>query len=197
MKKIIYLLTLSVLLISCNKSNDSDKATAMLAPSDLCAFLSTPLRSDMYSHDGQQNTQQLQCFGYSAIGDTTPEQWYFDLNSTATDNGTTVIQPTSMTGSGRWLFLYKVPSASKKQETFSGTTAGSGTYTVTFGTAYAVAPNIQANIINGAVTNTCRITSVSTTGFTVTANNTVNVLGLLPTFPTLNGAAIDVLVTQK
>lgn len=88
-------------------------------------------------------------------------------------------------------------TGTKKQETFSGTTNGSGIYTVTFGTAYTVAPNIQANIIGGTDTQLIKITSVSTTGFTVTVVNRVDVLGLLPSYVAVNGAAVDVLITQK
>lgn len=85
----------------------------------------------------------------------------------------------------------------KKQETFSGTSNASGLYTVTFANAYTVAPNIQANIINATDTQTLRITSVSTTGFTVLARNRTDTLGLLPTYSNVSGAAIDVVVTQK
>lgn len=89
------------------------------------------------------------------------------------------------------------PASLKHQETYSGTTSGSGTYTVTFPTAYVVAPNIQANIINATDTQSLRITSVSTTGFTVLARNRTDTLGLLPSYANLNGAAVDVVVTEK
>lgn len=90
-----------------------------------------------------------------------------------------------------------VISRSKKQETFSGTTNSSGNYTVTFGAAYSVAPNIQANIIGGTNTNLIKITSVSTTGFTVNVVNRTDVVGLLPSYANVNGAAVDVLITEK
>lgn len=85
----------------------------------------------------------------------------------------------------------------KRQETYSGSTNSSGVYTVTFSTAYSVAPNIQANIIGGSNTNLIKITSVSTTGFTVTVVNRVDVLGLLPTYSNVNGASVDVLINEK
>jgi len=85
----------------------------------------------------------------------------------------------------------------KRQETYSGTSNSSGNYTVTFGTAYSVAPNIQANIIGGTNTQTIKITSVSTTGFTVNVTNRNEVLGLLPTYTNVNGASVDVLITEK
>ncbi len=90
-----------------------------------------------------------------------------------------------------------IVTGGKRQEPYTGTTAGSGTYTVTYATAYSATPNIQFNINGGTVTNTARLTASSTTGFTITANNRVEIAGLLPTYPTLNGLVIDVLVTEK
>jgi len=87
--------------------------------------------------------------------------------------------------------------ADKRQETYSGTTSGSGTYTVVFSNAFSLAPNIQANIINGTDTQFTRITAISTTGFTVTARLRTDVLGLLPTYSNVSGAAVDVLITEK
>ena len=88
-------------------------------------------------------------------------------------------------------------TAGKRTETYSGTTNASGLYTVTFGTAYAAAPNIQANLINGADNQNLRITAISTTGFTVLARTRVDVIGLLPTWNNANGLAVDVLINEK
>lgn len=85
----------------------------------------------------------------------------------------------------------------KKQETFSVTTTAAGTYTVTFGAAYSVAPNIQANIINGTDTQNIRITSINTTGFAVLVRNRTDVVGLLPSYSNVNGATVDVVITEK
>lgn len=85
----------------------------------------------------------------------------------------------------------------KRQETYSGTTIAAGTYTVAFGTAYSVAPNIQANIINGTDSQNIRTTSITTTGFTVLVRNRVDVVGLLPTWGNVSGATVDILVTEK
>lgn len=85
----------------------------------------------------------------------------------------------------------------KLQETFSGATDSLGIYTVTFGTAYSVAPNIQANIIGGSNTNLLKITSITTTGFTVTVVNRVDQVGQLPSYAVVNGALVDVLITEK
>lgn len=85
----------------------------------------------------------------------------------------------------------------KRQETYSGTTSAGGTYTVTFGTPYSAAPNIQVNIINGTDSQNIRTTSITTTGFTVLVRNRVDVVGLLPTWNNVSGATVDILVTEK
>lgn len=90
-----------------------------------------------------------------------------------------------------------VISTAKRQETYSGTTDGSGNYTVTFGTSYSVTPNIQANIIGGSNTEFIKITSISTTGFTVNVTNRVDTAGLLPSFSNVSSASVDVLITEK
>lgn len=126
-------------------------------------------------------------------------------SSPITTSGTiTVNLPTTVTAGtyGRVsVDQYGRVTAGKRQETYSGTTSGSGTYSVTFGTAYSVAPNIQANIIGGTAKQFIVVT-VTTTGFTITAYqlNSVNLLGidvLLSTTATLNGSNIDVLITEK
>lgn len=85
----------------------------------------------------------------------------------------------------------------KRQESYSGTTNSSGQYTVVFSSSYSVTPNIQANIIGAPDNQNIRITSIGTTGFTVTVRNRVDVVGLLPTWSNVNGALVDVLITQK
>lgn len=94
-------------------------------------------------------------------------------------------------------------SSGKRAETYSGTTNSSGVYTVTFGTAYSVAPNIQASITNQGATNQyLRVSSVSTTGFTINAysfstNTLLGIVSLVSTTTNINGASVDVLVTEK
>lgn len=85
----------------------------------------------------------------------------------------------------------------KRQEAFSGTTNASGNYTITFSPAYSVAPNIQANIIGGTNTNLIKLGTPTTTGVTVNVVNRTDVIGLLPSYANVTGAAVDVLVTSK
>lgn len=87
--------------------------------------------------------------------------------------------------------------SSKRRETFSGTTNSSGIYSATFSPAYPAAPNIQANIIGATDTQNIRITAISSTGFTVTVRNRVDVIGLLPSWQNVNGANVDVSVIEK
>lgn len=88
--------------------------------------------------------------------------------------------------------------ADKRRETYSGTTNASGLYTVTFVTAFSVAPNIQLQPTNFSSDNQfARVTTISTTGFTVIARLRTDVLGLLPSFTNITGATVDVLITEK
>lgn len=93
-------------------------------------------------------------------------------------------------------------TALKRQETYSGSTNSSGDYTVTFGTAYSVPPNIQAQIIGGNSNQVLTVTSVSTTGFTVKVveKQTTTLLGIVVlqnSTANVNGANVDVLITEK
>lgn len=91
----------------------------------------------------------------------------------------------------------------KRIESYSGSTDGSGAYTVTFSTSYTVAPNVQASIPNQSATNQfVRVSSVSATGFTINvfARNSINLLGtdvLLFTTTNVSSATVDVLVVEK
>lgn len=88
-------------------------------------------------------------------------------------------------------------TSGKRMEVYSGVTNGSGAYTVVFSTAYTVTPNIQANIIGATDTQNLRITSITTTGFTILVRNRVDVVGLLPTWNNVTGATVDVLISEK
>lgn len=88
------------------------------------------------------------------------------------------------------------PPTAKRQETYSGTTNSSGNYTVTFATPHSVAPNIQVTLKGNDVKDVW-VTTVSTTGFTVNVQRRADVIGLLPSYSNVNGANVDVLITEK
>lgn len=87
----------------------------------------------------------------------------------------------------------------KRRETYSGVTNASGLLTVTFAQAFAVPPNVQANLIGNTTEQQCRIVSVSTTGCVIAAFQRVAVLTVaLSTATTpVSGAAVDLVVTEK
>lgn len=92
-------------------------------------------------------------------------------------------------------------SKTKRQETYSGTTDGSGNYTITFATAYSVAPNIQTSYIGGTALYRSIVT-VSTTGFTVNivsqnTNSLLGIVSLVSSTSNVSGASVDVLITEK
>lgn len=90
-----------------------------------------------------------------------------------------------------------IPAATKRQETYSGTTDASGNYTVTFGVAYSVAPNIQSLIVGGTTEQGISGVTISTTGFTIHVYQRSYLLGLAQNPTNVSGAAVDVIVTEK
>lgn len=88
---------------------------------------------------------------------------------------------------------------SKRVETYTGTSDGSGNYTVTYATAFSTTPDVQPQIqaSSSSDTRTVRITTSSTTGFTINVRNRTDVLGLLPTYANVSGASVGVLVTDR
>lgn len=86
---------------------------------------------------------------------------------------------------------------SKRIETYTGTTDSSGNYTVTYATAFSVTPDVQPQLQAGSNTQLIKITSTSTTGFTVNAQNRTDVIGLLPSYAAVSGASVGVLVTDR
>lgn len=85
----------------------------------------------------------------------------------------------------------------KQQFTYSGTTNASGIYTVVYAIPFDSIPNVQFNIIGGDVRDTARLTASSATGFTVTVQRRVDVVGLLPTYNNVSSASVGVLVTEN
>lgn len=144
--------------------------------------------------EGTNQYWTISRFNTAFLGKTTTE-----LNEGANLYFTTIRARTSVSASNGITYNSGTGNfiLTKRQETYSGTTNASGNYTVTFSTAYSVAPNVQANIIGATDTQNIRITSVSTTGFTVLVRNRVDVIGLLPTWNNVSGASVDILITEK
>lgn len=93
-------------------------------------------------------------------------------------------------------------TSGKRQLTYRGITDVNGAYIVTFGTAFSVAPNVQASINNQASTNQfIRVSNVTTTGFTInvyqrSAVTLLSIEVLLAATTNVVGASVDVLVTE-
>lgn len=156
-------------------------------------------KADLVAFSSAINDQTYTVYGDTVQGDSTPRFYAYNVASVAIVDGENVLATTGMGDMGRYIKLAQVPApvTIKRQEKYSGATNASGNYTVSFGTPYAVAPNIQANIIGGSNTQIIKITSVSASGFTVNVTNRTDVVGLLPTYANVTGAAVDVLITEK
>lgn len=94
------------------------------------------------------------------------------------------------------------PSTAKRIETYTGTTDGSGNYTVTYGTAFSTVPDVQPQLQAGTTSQVVRITSSTTTGFTVNVTNRASVTllsieVLLAATTPVSGASVGVLVTSR
>lgn len=90
----------------------------------------------------------------------------------------------------------------RRIETYLGTTNASGNYTVVYATPFTQVPDIQPQIQNGNYNQFIKITSSTTTGFTVSVGlrSSVTIGGievLLAATTVVNGASIGVLVTQR
>lgn len=162
------------------------------------------VKADLYATIPGTNEINL-LLGVTTKGDALPTVWQYIATDSSTDNFTGgVIQPTLQTGNGRWIRQdnCNYPIIPKRQETYSGITDASGNYTITFGTAYSVIPNIQANIVGGTSLQRSTISAISTTGFTINVvsqntNNLLGIISLLSSTTVVNGAAIDVVITEK
>lgn len=86
-----------------------------------------------------------------------------------------------------------------REEDYSGTTDGSGNYTVAYSAAFGATPNVQPVIVNATDSQFFKLTSSNTTGFTVQVREraSLTVLGInLLSFATtaVSGASVRVLV---
>lgn len=93
-------------------------------------------------------------------------------------------------------------SSIKRVETYVGVTNGSGNYSVVYATPFSSVPDVQPQMQSGTFNQFIRITSSTTTGFTVNVGqrNAATVLGvelLLAATVAVNGASVGVLVTER
>lgn len=100
--------------------------------------------------------------------------------------------------------ILNIPTASntKRIETYSGITDASGNYTVTYTTAFSVVPDVQPQLQAGTASQVVRITSSTTTGFTVNVTNRASVTllsveVLLAATTPVSGASVSILVTSR
>lgn len=61
--------------------------------------------ADLRSVDNATEGSTMTVMGYYAAGDMTPQYYYWNPNSTATDDGGSVICPDGRSGEGRWLMI--------------------------------------------------------------------------------------------
>lgn len=119
------------------------------------------------------------------------------LASPALTGAPTAPTPSTSSGIATKGYVDAAITAQKRMETYSGVTAGSGTYTVTYAVPFSVKPVVIPYIEGGAASNNVVLTSSTTTGFTVTAYNLASIIGLLPNYVVANGLTINVLVREK
>lgn len=149
--------------------------------------------AELAGFTGAQPYQFYTLNGNLSIGDVPPRFYYYDVNSVGVPDGDLLIGATGM-GVGNFKRVYV--ESQKVHKTYSGVTNTAGVYSFNFPVPYSTAPNIQATITNGTTPQFLKNT-ISNSGFTITVQNVVNVLGLLPTYPNAGGVSVDVLITEK
>lgn len=97
---------------------------------------------------------------------------------------------------------YQRKAGVRRVETYLGTTDGSGNYTVTYSSSFPITPDVQPQLQAGTTSQIVRITSSTTTGFTVNVTNraSVTLLGievLLAATTPVSGSSVGVLVTAR
>lgn len=128
--------------------------------------------------------------------------YYTDARSRAAISLTTTGSGAATYNSSTGVLNVPTPATPRRIETYTGTTNASGNYTVTYSTAFANVPDIQPQMQAGNFNQFIRITSSTTTGFTVQVaqRNSVTLLGievLLASTVVVNGASVGVLVTER
>lgn len=128
--------------------------------------------------------------------------YYTDARARASISLTTTGTGAATYNSSTGVLNVPTPSTAKRIETYTGTTDASGNYTVTYSTPFSVTPDVQPQLQAGTTQQMVRITSSTTTGFTVNATNraTVTLLSvdvLLGNTTPLASASVGVLVTSR
>lgn len=161
-------------------------------------FLSTfsvDLISDLYVYDSFPNGIIGFPKGRTVIGDEPIHAYRWDVSAMNVDDGYNVLRPTSIISSlpGRWL---RSSSSDSTISIYTGTTNASGNYTITYPVVLSAIPHINPVLQAGTNTQILKVTANTTTGFTVQVVNRVDILGLLPSYTVVSGAAVSVCVTR-
>lgn len=94
-----------------------------------------------------------------------------------------------------WSATSGVAQILNKPAKYTGTTNGSGVYTVTYGSSYSVKPHLVFSVEGGTNKDTSVLTSTTTTGFSILVERRTDVLGLLPSYAAVSGITVNVTVT--
>lgn len=82
-----------------------------------------------------------------------------------------------------------------KPAKYTGSTNGSGIYSVTYGSAYSTKPHLVFSVEGGTNKDTSILTSTTTTGFSILVERRSDVIGLLPAYAPVSGITVNVTVT--
>lgn len=124
---------------------------------------------------------------------------YTDLSGKPTIPAAQIQSDWTQASSGAADYVKNKPTipTMRRVETYLGSTDGSGNYTVTYGTSFSNVPDIQPQLQGGSNTQLIKITSTTTSGFTVNVQNRTDTLGLLPSYAAVSGVSVGVLVTER
>ena len=152
---------------------------------------------------GTTQANSAQTLGYYSAGDGGANEFYWSSTSTATDNGGTIIKPTSVSGAGRWLAIdaYTInvrQFGAKGDGSTDDTTAIQAAINVSYGkTLYVPAGSYYINTVtNSAILSIAgRIKIVADFGaaflYGAAAGDTVDVIRIDPQTVADEGVEID------
>jgi len=180
-KKLLFILLLSGITASSQTSFKSY----------LCVDYRAIMRTAIVTHH-----QKILCTGASAFNDILPEVWYYDENSLAVDNGTTVLKPTELltTEGGRYIFLYRATTGDFPIPTIATSTRVAGTSWQNTGTrpvmgVYSITASVTNPLLagNSSVTIYGETSTNGTTWTTATTNGNTSSVALTVTLQITNG----------